>query len=328
MKINIVGAGTWGTALGCLLEKKSPSNEITIWQRNASKTNQIIDSRTHLKFKDFKIPDSIKFTSNLNELDFSQLTIIAIPSSAIKDTLPENLDNGDYIIASKGFDLNTGLLSSELLQSEFNLNSDNIAVLSGPNHAEEIIMGKTSAAVVASDNINLSSRLQELFSSDVFRVYRSDDVLGVQIGAAVKNVIAIASGLCVGLDLGDNAQAALVSRGMNEIMNLNSAYNIDERTLYGLSGLGDLIATCYSKHSRNRELGILISKGYSLSDAKDEIGMISEGINTSKILNNISKKNNIEMPICTEVYKILFEGNDPKKSLYELMTRSLKEESK
>tara|TARA_B100001996_G_scaffold378826_1_gene363596 strand:- start:382 stop:1368 length:987 start_codon:yes stop_codon:yes gene_type:complete len=328
MKINIIGAGTWGTALGCLLEKKSPNNQITIWQRNSSKTNQILNSRNHLKFKDFKIPESINFTSDLNELDFNDLTIIAIPSSAIMDTLPNNLQNGDYIIASKGFDLNTGLLLSELLQSEFNLKSDNIAILSGPNHAEEVIMGKTSAAVVASSNSNLSSRLQELFSSDVFRVYRSDDVLGVQIGAAVKNVIAIASGLCVGLDLGDNAQAALVSRGMNEIMNLSSVYNIDERTLYGLSGLGDLIATCYSRHSRNRELGILIAKGYSLSDAKDEIGMISEGINTSQILNNISKKHEIDMPICTEVYKILFEGNNPKKSLYELMTRSLKKENK
>tara|TARA_Y100001970_G_scaffold59721_1_gene76078 strand:+ start:25059 stop:26045 length:987 start_codon:yes stop_codon:yes gene_type:complete len=327
MKINIIGAGTWGTALGCLLEKKNSNHKITIWQRDSLKTDKIINSQTHPKLKNFKIPASIKFTSSLNELDFNELTIIAIPSSTISNVLPKNLQNGDYVIASKGFDLNTGLLCSEMLQSKFNLNSDNIAVLSGPNHAEEVIMGKASAAVIASHNSRFSSSLQELFSSDVFRVYRSNDVLGVQIGAAVKNVIAIASGLCVGLNLGDNAQAALVSRGMNEIMNLGRIYSIDERTLYGLSGLGDLIATCYSKYSRNRELGILIAEGYSLDEAKNKIGMISEGINTSQILNNISKDNNLDMPICTEVYKILFEGNDPKKSLYELMTRSLKEEN-
>tara|TARA_B100000579_G_scaffold398222_1_gene378343 strand:- start:1661 stop:2647 length:987 start_codon:yes stop_codon:yes gene_type:complete len=327
MKINIIGAGTWGTALGCLLQKKNSNNEITIWQRDSLKTDLIIKNKAHPKFKNLKIPTSIKFTSNINKLDFKELTIIAIPSSTISDVLPQNLEKGNYIIASKGFDLNSGLLCSEMLQTEFNLNSDNIAILSGPNHAEEIVMGKVSAAVIASHNSKLSSRLQELFSSDVFRVYRSNDVLGVQIGAAVKNVIAIASGLCVGLNLGDNAQAALVSRGMNEIMNLSSIYSIDERTIYGLSGLGDLIATCYSKYSRNRELGILIAKGHSLGDAKNKIGMISEGINTSRILNNISKDHNLDMPICTEVYKILFKGNNPKKSLYELMTRSLKKEN-
>tara|TARA_Y100000996_G_scaffold326769_1_gene262812 strand:+ start:765 stop:1751 length:987 start_codon:yes stop_codon:yes gene_type:complete len=327
MKINIIGAGTWGTALGCLLENKKTNSKVTIWQRDPLKTSQIINSQTHPRFKNFKIPASIKFTSSLNDLDFNELTIIAIPTSSIRDVLPKKLKNGKYIIASKGFDLNTGLLCSEMLQSDFNLDSNNIAILSGPNHAEEVIAGKASAAVIASSNSKLSSSLQELFSSDIFRVYRSDDILGVQIGAAVKNVIAIASGLCVGLNLGDNAQAALVSRGMNEIMNLTRIYSIDERTLYGLSGLGDLIATCYSKYSRNRELGILLAEGYSIDDAKNKIGMISEGINTSKILNNISKNNNLDMPICTEVYKILFEGNEPQKSLYRLMTRSLKEEN-
>ena len=327
MKINIIGAGTWGTALGCLLENKKTNSKVTIWQRDPLKTSQIINSQTHPRFKNFKIPASIKFTSSLNDLDFNELTIIAIPTSSIRDVLPKKLKNGKYIIASKGFDLNTGLLCSEMLQSDFNLDSNNIAILSGHNHAEEVIAGKASAAVIASSNSKLSSSLQELFSSDIFRVYRSDDILGVQIGAAVKNVIAIASGLCVGLNLGDNAQAALVSRGMNEIMNLTRIYSIDERTLYGLSGLGDLIATCYSKYSRNRELGILLAEGYSIDDAKNKIGMISEGINTSKILNNISKNNNLDMPICTEVYKILFEGNEPQKSLYRLMTRSLKEEN-
>ena len=149
----------------------------------------------------------------------------------------------------------------------------------------------------------------------------------MQIGGAVKNVIAIASGLCVGLNLGDNTQAALVSRGMNEILNLSVVYNLDKKTLYGLSGLGDLIATCYSHHSRNRRLGILLAKGYSLEESVSEIGMISEGVNTCKILHQISNDNNIEMPICNEIYNILFQNIKPSDSLNKLMTRNLKNEN-
>ena len=151
--------------------------------------------------------------------------------------------------------------------------------------------------------------------------------MGVQVGAAVKNVIAIASGLCVGLELGDNAQAALVSKGMNELATLKNLYNINIKSLYGLSGLGDLIATCYSKHSRNRKLGYLIGKGRSLVESKKEIGMVSEGVNTCKILYDISVEYKLDMPICNEIYNILFSNTDPKESIYNLMTRSLKIEN-
>ena len=166
-----------------------------------------------------------------------------------------------------------------------------------------------------------------MFSSKTFRIYTSNDIYGVQIGGSIKNVIAIASGICVGLELGDNTQAALVSRGMNEIFQLKKKYNINKETLYGLSGLGDLIATCYSKYSRNRTLGILIGKGYTLKDAVDKVGMICEGVNTVKILHTIIKKEKLRMPICKEVYKILYNSYDPKNSLKSLMTRSLKDES-
>ena len=328
MKINILGAGTWGTTLGCLLQEQNPDNNITIWQRDSFKSNAISKNRLHPYLKDYKISEKINFTSNSDDLDFNVSTVIAVPSSSISDVLSKcSLKDGKYIIASKGFDINTGFLSSDLLESNFNIKSENIAVLSGPNHAEEIILGKASAAVIASKNLDYSKELQNLFSSDVFRVYTSDDITGVQIGAAVKNVIAIASGLCVGLKLGDNAQAALVSRGMNEMMSLDSIYSMNARTLYGLSGLGDLIATCYSKHSRNRQLGILIAKGCSLEESINKIGMISEGINTCKILYDISNKNKLDMPICSEIHKILFDGCNPKKSLHQLMTRSLKIEN-
>ena len=325
MKINLIGAGTWGTTLACLLSKKA---DVSIWQRNVEKTAEFSKTRQHPNLKDCIIPDNISFTSNLNALDFNNLTVLAVPSHTVLDILSKsNLKDGKYLIASKGFDLNSCSLISEVMQNSFNIDSNNIAVLSGPNHAEEVISQMASATVIASTNKTYAKELQSLFSSSRFRVYTSDDIIGVQIGGAVKNIIAIASGLCVGLKLGDNTQAALVSRGMNEILNLGSIYDLDHKTLYGLSGLGDLIATCYSPHSRNRQLGILIARGYSLEDAKEEIRMVSEGINACRILNDISDKHNIEMPICKQVYKILFEKLDPADSLNKLMTRNLKDEN-
>jgi len=328
MKINVIGAGTWGITLASLLSKKA---DVLVWYRSY----KLSKTRTHPNLKNFKIPESISFTPNPYDLDFNNLTIIAIPSHAFENVFQDEflnckLENGKYLIASKGFnaDTSTNLLLSDTFQSFFHgLQSDNIAVISGPNHAEEIIAGMASASVIASTNIAYAKELQSLFSSNTFRVYTSEDVVGVQIGAAVKNIIAIASGLCVGLKLGDNTQAALVSRGMNEILNLNSRWNFDMKTVYGLSGLGDLIATSYSPHSRNRQLGLLIAKGYSLENAKVEIGMVSEGVNACRILKHISNKHNIEMPICTQVYKILFEKSDPADSLNKLMTRNLKEEN-
>ena len=325
MKINVIGGGTWGTTLACLLSKKA---DVCIWQRNLEKSNHLSQTRQHPNLKDCAIPLNISCISNLNAIDFNHLTILAVPSHAVVNILSKcDLKDGKYLIVSKGFDPNSSSLITEVLQTFCNIDLNNIAVLSGPNHAEEIISKMASATVIASPNKTYAKELQSLFSSDTFRVYTSDDIIGVQVGGAVKNIIAIASGLCVGLKLGDNTQAALVSRGMNEILNLKSIYNLDHKTLYGLSGLGDLIATCYSPHSRNRQLGILIAKGYSLEDAKAEIGMVSEGINTCKILNEISNNHNLEMPICNEVYKILFKQSNPEDSINKLMTRSLKVEN-
>ena len=325
MKINLIGGGAWGTTLACLLSKKA---HVSIWQRSMEKTTNLAKTRQHPNLKDYTIPSNILCISDLSAIDFNHLTILAIPSHAVFDILSQsNAKNGKYLIASKGFDLNSSNLISQVMQNSFNIDSNNIAVLSGPNHAEEVIFQMASATVIASSNKAYAKELQFLFSSDKFRVYTSKDIIGVQIGGAVKNIIAIASGLCVGLKLGDNTQAALVSRGMNEILSLSTIYDLNHKTLYGLSGLGDLIATCYSPHSRNRQLGILIAKGYLLEDAKEEIGMVSEGVNACKILKDISDKHNLEMPICTQVYKILFEILDPRDSLNKLMTRNLKDEN-
>ena len=324
MIINVIGAGTWGITLASLLSKRS---NILVWQRDNSKVKILNQIKTHPNLNRFKIPGNVKHTATIEELDFNNLTVLALPSHAFNGILSNcDLKNGKYLIASKGFNHESFLLLSETLEN-FNIDKKNIAVISGPNHAEEIIEGKASASVIASINNEYAKELQSLLSSNTFRVYTTNDIVGVQIGGAVKNIIAIASGLCVGLKLGDNTQAALVSRGMNEILNLESIYNLNHKTLYGLSGLGDLIATCYSPYSRNRQLGVLLAQGFKLEDAINQIGMISEGINACKFLNDITNKHNLEMPICNEVYKILFENSDPSKSLENLMTRDLKNEN-
>jgi len=326
MKINVIGAGTWGLTLGCMLSEKG--HDVIIWQRDKEKNRKLRASLNYKKLPNLKISDTIVFTSNYKDLYLDSLNIIAIPSHSINCYFTNNNNHsGQYLIASKGYDLTTGKLPVELLNLNFNIQLNDIAVISGPNHAEEISLKKASAAVIASNNSSFSNGLQKLFFSDFFRVYTSNDIIGVQVGGSIKNVIAIAAGICVGLKLGDNTQAALVSRGMNEILQLNKIYNININTLYGLSGLGDLIATCYSKYSRNRNLGILIGKGYSTDDAISKIGMVSEGVNTTKILNHIITKHKLIMPICQEVYKILFNSYDPKNSINNLMQRSLKDES-
>jgi glycerol-3-phosphate dehydrogenase (NAD(P)+) len=218
------------------------------------------------------------------------------------------------------------MLISELLTNNFNYNINNIAVLSGPNHAEEIIKKNPAASIIASTSKLLRDNLQSNFSNDFFRLYTTNDIIGVQIGGAVKNVIAIASGICKGLNLGDNAQASLVTRGLHEILQLSNLYDFKSSTIYGLSGLGDLTCTCYSSLSRNRRLGELLSKGTSLEESKKSIGMISEGINTSKILNTIIEINDLYMPICKEVYNIIFKKSNPRVSILSLMNRPLKDE--
>ena len=325
MNINILGAGTWGIALASLLSRND--HNVNVWTRNSKTSDYLNQKKIYPKLFNYKIPLNVSFTSNISTIDLNYLTIIAIPSHAISEVLEQfNINNNKFLIASKGFDLETSHLPSELLTKKFNISKKNIAILSGPNHAEEIVLNKASATVIASNNNSFSKGLQQLISNKSFRVYTSKDIIGVQVGGAVKNIIAIASGLCVGLKLGDNAQAALVSRGMNEIATLSEIYNLNIKTLYGLSGLGDLVATCYSSYSRNRKLGELLAKGNTLINANKKIGMVSEGVNSCKILNNILLNKKVNMPICNEVYNILYKNHDPKISLDKLMTRKLKSE--
>jgi len=322
MKIAIIGAGTWGVVVASYLSKKN--HEVTVYHRNSIASKQLKSTNKHPNLSSDNISSTLNYSSDIKTAHKSDLCILAVPTHSLSIIL-EQIDYTDikYLLLSKGFDINTGLLPSQLLNEQYNINMNNIAVLSGPNHAEEIVDGKSATTVISSTNESYAKELQVLFSSSTFRVYTSSDIHGVQIGGAVKNVIAIASGICDGLNLGDNTQAALVSRGLNEMLELSKVFDINKNTLYGLSGVGDLVGTCYSKYSRNRKLGLLIGKGKSLNEAKVIVGMVSEGVNTAKILNDIIESNNLKMPICTEIYNILFDNAKPKVSIYNLMTRKL-----
>tara|TARA_Y100000590_G_scaffold13483_1_gene16283 strand:+ start:1329 stop:2309 length:981 start_codon:yes stop_codon:yes gene_type:complete len=326
MNINVIGAGTWGIVFASYLSNLGYN--IKVYHRNSSTSKDLIKNYKHPKLDNYKISNTIRFSSNLNKLNPKYITVIAVSSDGIYEVL-KSLDckNIKYVVLSKGFNLDSRLLPSEILSKKFNININNISILSGPNHAEEIIDNKPTASILASKDLTYCKYLQEIFSSDKLRLYTTTDIIGVQVGAAVKNVIAIAIGVCDGLGLGDNAKASIVSRGMNEIIELKKIYKLSIKTLYGLSGLGDLVGTCYSKHSRNRKLGNLLSKSKTLEESQDIIGMISEGIHTSKVLNSIIAKNKLNMPICNEVYNILFHNTDPSESINKLMLRKLKREN-
>ena len=325
MIVNILGAGSWGLALSHLLSKNNCN--VKVWLRNNDKTIELNSSRTHPKLPKYKINPKIIFTSNLYDLDFKNLTIIALPSNAVYENLKDiNNLNCDLLVCTKGFDPNSNKLLSNLLVDNLNVSINKIAILSGPNHAEEIVQNKPAATVIASKNNKLVSSLQLLLSSESFRVYKTNDLDGVQVGGAIKNIISIASGICSSLRLGDNIIAALITRGLHEMLSLKKIYNLDTSTLYGLSGLGDLMATAYSKHSRNRKFGELIGSGYTVSEAMKVVDATVEGLFACKIIKDISTDEDLDLPICTEIYNILYNFSDPRQSIDNLMLRKLKDE--
>ncbi len=323
MKVSILGAGTWGTALAYILSQNNFN--VIVWGRDKEKINYLNQTKKHPNLNKFSIPDSITYTSELSDLD-SDIIIVATPSKFIDKFLLLDLQNefNTIVFACKGF----YQLGDKRIKDFY----DKLVILSGPSHAEEVVEEKETAVLAASQNIVLAKKVQEMFSISFFRVYYSKDIWGAYIGGGIKNIIAIAAGICDGLELGDNTKAALVSRGMSEIVNFSKNISDDNRfinpeTLYGLSGLGDLVCTAYSNHSRNKKFGQLIGQGFSSKDSLKKIGMVVEGFESAKIINSMIENDNISMPICKEIYEILYKDKDPKLSLYNLMNRELTSET-
>lgn len=327
-KIAFVGGGSFSTALAILLAKKG--NIISIYARDKNVVEDINKNRRNDKYiKGLNIPKNVMAYDSIDEaVKDAEYIVLGVPSHVIR-TMAEKLKgkiNKDSIIISiaKGIDQETDERLSRVIENELD---NQVVVLSGPSHAEEVACELPTTIVATSRNMDCAKQVQDLFMTEDFRVYTNDDVVGVEIGGAVKNIIALASGIIDGLGYGDNTKAALMTRGMKEISRIGIALGGREETFYGLTGMGDLIVTCTSMHSRNRRAGILIGKGKTMDETLEEVGMVVEGVKACKAFYKLKEKINVSMPITDALYKVLFLGKDAKESIVELMTRDKKNEN-
>lgn len=326
-KIAIIGSGSWGSALGIYLAQNG--NEVKIWSFNEEEKRIINEERKCVFLPKAVIPDGIVCSSDFKEvLEGAEIILHVTPSKFVRSTLKQYKDlvtkEQLFVMCSKGFEAETNLTLDQVIEEE--LPDVRYGILSGPSHAEEVSLNIPTALVIASKDENLRDEIIEAFKSNTMRIYKSKDVRGAELAAALKNIIAFCAGAAVGLNLGDNTFAALLTRGLVEIARLGTAMGGEEKTFYGLTGLGDLIVTCGSEHSRNRRAGELIGKGYSIDEAKKQIGMTIESIDNIDVAHELAKKYNVEMPIVNAVYDVLYNGLDAKDAVDNLMTRDLKEE--
>ena len=327
-KISIIGAGSWGIALASLLYHQG--NKIAVWSAVGSEINALNTTRRLPTLPDLKLPESMFFTEDLEQaMKDSDMLIMAVPSIYVRQTAAKMrpfCKKGQILVnVAKGIEDVTLMTLSAVIGQE--LPMADVAVLSGPSHAEEVSRGLPTTCVVGARSRQTAEWIQERFMSPVFRVYTSPDILGIEIGGALKNVIALAAGIADGLGYGDNTKAALITRGIYEITRLGLIMGGKTSTFGGLSGIGDLIVTCASMHSRNRKAGILIGKGYSMKEAMDEVQMVVEGVYSAKAGLALAKRYQVPVPIITEVNQVLFEGKSARSAVNDLMLRDRTEES-
>ena len=327
-RVTVLGTGGWGTALALVLHGKG--HNVTLWGSTPDYVELLKEQRENKKYlKGIEIPHDLKITSDIESAqDQVDLIVVAIPTPYARKTLQpfkSHYTPGTPIVSViKGIENETLMRGSEILRDMFV--EPPITLLLGPSHAEEVARNLPTTVVVTSEDIKLAAEIQETFITEHFRVYTNSDVVGVEIGTSVKNVIAIAAGICDGLGFGDNSKAALITRGLAETTRLGVAMGGMRDTFSGLAGLGDLITTCVSPYGRNRMVGELIAKGKKLSHVLEEMDQIAEGILTTKSVCALAEKHNVEMPITKEVFNVLFEDKDPMKAVKELMLREPKSE--
>ena len=326
MTISILGSGSWSTAIADLLAEKE---KVLIYARDEKVVSSINKDHINKKyFPNININENIKATSNLKEMFENKYIVNGIPTQQVRNVLNKANEflTDDHVIInlSKGLELNTHKRISEIFY-EFNKNISFVA-LSGPSHAEEVILKMPTTVVAASKDLNLAIEVQNIFVRDYFRVYSSNDLIGVELGGAIKNILAFGIGIAQGLGYGDNAKAALITRGIHEMSKFACEFGAEFKTINGLAGVGDLIVTATSKHSRNNRAGILIGEGLSIDELSDKINMVVEGIPTTRSVYELAKNKNIELPITNEIYQVLFNNKDCKDSVNDLMMRDIKSE--
>ncbi len=326
-RIGVIGAGSWGTAIASLLSKQ---HEISLWVFDPEQAKDMELYRENRQFlPGVSLKETVRFTTEIEKaMEKAELLITAVPSHTMRETAKKMKPyyNGQIILnISKGLEEGSLMRLSQVLLDV--IPEANVAIMSGPSHAEEVGKGIPTTNVVSCSDMSQAKKIQDLVMTPEFRVYTNTDMIGVELGGSLKNVIALCAGILDGLGLGDNTKAALMTRGLAEITRLGCAMGADPHTFAGLSGIGDLIVTCTSMHSRNRRAGILIGQGHALEETLAQVGMVVEGVKTAAAANDLAKQYDVEMPICRQAYEVLFEGKSPKEAIYDLMVREKKTET-
>lgn len=325
MNIAVLGSGSWGTALAMLLLENG--HDVTLWARSARHAEQMAATHENPRLSGVTLPDGLKFSSDIACTAGKELVVLAVPSFAVRETAraaAAHLDPDALpVCVAKGIERGTSLRLSQTAEQEL---GRVCAVLSGPSHAEEVARGLPTGCVAACADLRKAERVQDAFMNERFRVYAGDDPIGVELGGALKNIIALCAGVSDGMGLGDNTKALLMTRGLTELARLTMALGGRRETVAGLSGVGDLIVTCTSMHSRNRRAGILIGQGKAPGQAMEEVGAVVEGYYAAASARELAGKAGVEMPITEQVYEVLYEGKDPHGVPAALMTRSRKNE--
>lgn len=330
-KVTVVGAGSWGTALATVLVENK--HDVLLWSRNDEQVAEINQDHTNKKYlPETTLPSELKATNNLEKaIEHAKILLFVVPTGAVRSVakqISQYMTEKKIIIhAAKGLEIDTHLRISEILKEELPEDkTEGIVALSGPSHAEEVVKQDLTSITSASENEKLAKFVQQLFINDYFRVYTNPDIIGVEIGAALKNIIALGSGILSGYGYGDNAKAALITRGLAEITRFGEKINANPITFLGLSGVGDLIVTCASTHSRNFQAGHYIGSGYTLDETLEKIGMVVEGIYTTRAAAQLAKELQVDMPITMAIYHVLYEGVSVEHAISELMNRKGKSE--
>jgi glycerol-3-phosphate dehydrogenase (NAD(P)+) len=323
-KVAVIGAGSWGIALAKLLHTNG--HEVMVWSIVESEIEMLRTHHEHLdKLPGVKLSEEILFTTDLQEaIEGREILVLAVPSVYTRSTaksMASYVTDGQIIVCvAKGIEEDTLMTISDVVEQE--IPCAEVTVMCGPSHAEEVGIGLPTTVVAGAKKEATAKKLQDLFMNEVFRVYTSPDILGMELGGSLKNVIALAAGMADGLGYGDNTKAALITRGITEIAGLAVAMGAHLETLCGLTGIGDLIVTCESKHSRNRKAGMLIGQGYTMQQATEEVKMVVEGIYSAKAALALARKYDVELPIIEEVNKVLFEDKPAKEAVTDLMIRA------
>lgn len=328
--IAILGAGSWGIAIADHLSRTGV--EVRLWEFNPIDCELLLRHRGHPhKLKNVELAPSVDITGDIEHaVEGVGWVVLAVPSQHLRSALARlagrTFDRVGFVNLAKGIETTSLKRMSEVIQEQLGVSLNQVSTLSGPSHAEEVVADLPTAVVAAGPSVELIAEVQNLFSANVFRVYASDDLIGVELGGSLKNIIAIAAGITAGLNLGDNTMGALLTRGLAEITRLGVAMGAQPQTFAGLSGIGDLITTCSSRHSRNRYVGEKIGQGEKLSDILASMTMVAEGVETTRSGYALARKYDVEMPITAEVYQVLFKDKPPAEALGDLMGRTLKSE--